>query len=183
MTTNSGRRFRRTLPIAICLIITFVFAGVCLALSPRASAGAAPAVLTCKSVPGAGGGISLSGEIPGDYETFDLKIKKGKEQREIKSLDTIDRDLDPQKRAKLEEDGVIAKDRVITVVEDFKRGVFTMVLRRADSYELRLYALPPTIRSRISPNSTKATFEAIMLEGDIGASKPVRMRCTYDHSI
>jgi hypothetical protein len=78
---------------------------------------------------------------------------------------------------------VIAKDRVITVVEDFKRGVFTMVLRRADSYELRLYALPPTIRTRVGPNSTKATFEAIMLEGDIGAGKPVRMRCSYDHSI
>lgn len=127
--------------------------------------------------------ITLSGQIPGDYEVFDLKIKKGKKEYAIKSLDAIDRDLDPQVRAKLEGDGVIAKDRVITVVEDFKRGVFTMVLRRADSYELRLYALPPTIRTRISPNSTKATFEAIMLEGDIGYSKPVRMRCTYDHSI
>jgi hypothetical protein len=181
--TNSDRRFRRIPPIAICLITTLIFAGVCLALSPRASAGAAPAVLTCKSVAGAGGAITLSGDIPGDYETFDLKIKKGKTQREIKSLDTIDRDLDPQLRAKLEEDGVIANDRMITVVEDFKRGVFTLVLRKADSYELRLYALPPTIRARISPNSTKATFEAIMLEGDIGANKPVKMRCTYDHSI
>jgi hypothetical protein len=137
----------------------------------------------CKSVAGAGGVVTLSGQIPGDYEVFDLKIKKGKEQHEIKSLDTIDRDLDPQLRAKLEEDGVIAKDRVITVVEDFKRGVFTMVLRRAESYELRLYALPPTIRTRISPNSTKATFDAILLEGNIGYSKPVRMRCSYDHSI
>ena len=169
--------------IAVSLTTTIVFAGACLALSPRASAGAAPAVLTCKSVAGAGGVITLSGQIPGDYEVFDLKIKKGKKEYAIKSLDAIDRDLDPQVRAKLEGDGVIAKDRVITVVEDFKRGVFTMVLRRADSYELRLYALPPTIRTRISPNSTKATFEAIMLEGDIGYSKPVRMRCTYDHSI
>jgi hypothetical protein len=65
---------------------------------------------------------------------------------------------------------VIAKDRVITVVEDFKRGVFTMALRRGDALDLRLYALPSTIRARFSTDSAKAAFEAMFLEGDISVT-------------
>ena len=168
--------------ITICLTATIGFGGASLAIPHPAAVGSAPAVLTCKSLAKAGG-LILSGKIPGDYEIFDIKIKKGKEEYEIKSLNAIDRDLDPELRAKLEEDGVIANDRVITVVEDFKRGVFTMALRRGESYDLRLYALPATIRTRISPNSKKAAFDAVLLEGDIGYSKSVRVQCTYDHSI
>ena len=178
MSPKSSRYFIRISPMTISVIAILGFTGACLALSPTAFAGAAPAVLTCKSV-----GVTLSGQIPGDYEIFDLKLKRGKEEREFKDLNAIDRDLDPEIRAKLEDSGVIAKDRVITVVEDFKRGVFTMALRRGSAYDLRLYALPSTIRARFSPNSTKAAFEAMLLEGDTGYSKPVRMRCTYDHSI
>ena len=173
----------RVTQITTCLILTLGFGTACLALARHVPAGAAPAVLSCKSVGQAGGGITLSGKIPGDYEIFDIKIKRGKKESEMKSLSAIEGDLDPAVKTKLEEDGVIAADRVITVVEDFARGVFTMALRRGESYDLRLYALPSTVRSRISPNSTKATFEGILLEGDTGASKPVRMRCTYDHSI
>jgi hypothetical protein len=177
------RRHPRMSPIALCLSVAMFLAATSFA-HPTARAGFAPAVLTCKSVLRAGA-VTLSGEIPGDYETFSLKIKNGKEEHELKSLNAIDRDMDPELRAKLEESGVIANDRVITVVEDFKRGIFTMTLRRTDVYDLRLYALPSTIQSRISPNSKKASFEAMMLEGDgyPNWNKAVRMRCTYDHSI
>lgn len=99
--------------------------------------------------------------------------------------------MDPAEVTKLEEEGVIAKDRVLTVVEDFNRGVFSVALRRSDDhYELRLYALPRTVRARITPNSTKASFEAMLLEANIPGDsrnypdrKAIRMRCTYDHSI
>lgn len=60
---------------------------------------------------------------------------------------------------KLEDEGVIAKDRVITIVKDFERGVFAMALRRSGDYDLRLYALPQTVRARIHPNSEKASFD------------------------
>ena len=181
MKSESDRRRFRMSPIIICLTAAAWFAAVPMTVPHTASAGSAPAVLTCKSV-GAGRVTTLTGEIPGDYEIFNLKIKKGKEEYEIKSLGAVDRDLDPEVRAKLEADGVIAKDRVITVVEDFKRGVFTMALRRGENYDLRLYALPSTIRARISDNSTKASFDAFLLEGD-AYPKPIKMRCTYDHSI
>ena len=169
--------------IMICVTATIGFVGPGVTASPPVLAGAAPAVLTCKSVARSGGVITLSGEIPGDYEIFDIKVKKGNVVSEIKSMNAIDRDLDPDLRAKLEEKGVIATDRVFTVVEDLTRGVFTMALRRGESYELRLYALPSTIRTRLTPNSKKAAFEAMLLEGEFGHGKPVRMRCTYDHSI
>ena len=182
MSFKSGRCIIRLSPMRVCVVAMLGFAGACLSLPPTVTAGAAPAVLTCKSPPGAGGVITLSGQIPGDYETFNLKIKRGKEEHEFKSLSAVD-NLDSEQREKLEERGVIAKDRVLTLVEDFKRGVFTMALRRGDAYELRLYALPSTIRTRFSPNSTKASFDAMLLEGDIGYRKPVKVRCTYDHSI
>ena len=143
--------------ITICLTATIGFGGASLAIPHPAAAGSAPAVLTCKSLAKAGG-LILSGKIPGDYEIFDIKIKKGKEEYEIKSLNAIDRDLDPELLAKLEEDGVIAKDRVITVVEDFRRGVFTMALRRGESYDLRLYALPATDTDSHQPQQQEGRF-------------------------
>ena len=169
--------------IPTCLILAFGFGTACFALARHTPVGAAPALLSCKSITQTGGGITLSGKIPGDYEIFDIKIKRGKKESAMKSSNAIEGDLDPAVKTKLEEDGVIAADRVITVVEDLARGVFTMALRRGETYDLRLYALPTTVRSRIGPNSTKATFEGILLEGDVGANKPVRVRCSYDHSI
>jgi len=113
-----------------------------------------------------------------------LKIKNGKDEYAIKSLETIDRDMDPDERNQLEENGVIDIGRVITVVEDLRRGVFSIALRRPEGYDLRLYALPGTIRARISPNSKKATFEARLLQGASDVypnwNKAVRMRCTFD---
>jgi hypothetical protein len=173
--------------IIVSLKITLFAALVCLVDWRPVTAGSAPGVITCKSAGRTGVAVTLSGQLPGDYEIFDLKIKSGKEERAIRSLETIDRDTDPDERNKLEESGVIAKGRVITVVEDFRRGVFSIALRRPEGYDLRLYALPGTIRPRITPNSKKATFDAMLLEGDSDVypnwNKATRMRCTFDHSI
>lgn len=171
--------------IGVCLTLVSALAGF--VVSQPVAAGSAPGVLNCKSV-GRTRVITLAGEIPGDYEIFDLKIKRGNEEYAIKSFNTIDRDMDPEERTKLEDNGVVAKDRVITVVEDFKRGVFTVALRGLERYDLRLYALPGTIRARIGPNSKKASFEAMLVEGYIHGQpssypKAIRMRCTFDHSI
>jgi len=171
--------------------MTLLSALVGFVFSQPVAAGAGPALLDCKSVSRTGGAVTISGQLPGDYEVLDLKIKKGNAEQLLKSLNTLDRDMDPAEVTKLEEEGVIAKDRVLTVVEDFNRGVFSVALRSSDDrYELRLYALPQTIRARISYNSKKASFEAMLLEANIPGDsrnypdrKAIRMRCTYDHSI
>lgn len=170
-------------------LIAFLFV-VAQLLPTQASAGSAPAVLDCKSASRTGGVVTITGLLPGDYEVLDLKIKKGNAEQLIKGLNTLDRDMDPAEVTKLEEEGVIAKDRVLTIVENFERGVFTVALRGSDVYELRLYALPQTVRARITPNSKKASFEAMLLEANIPGDsrnypdrRAIRMRCTYDHTI
>lgn len=166
-------------------LLTITLVSLTLFVSPLVDAGSAPGVLSCKSIGPTRPSVSLSGEIPGDYEVINLKILRGKEERFLKSLSTIDRDTDPEERKKLEEDGVIANDRVITLVEDFKSGVFAMAIRGIDGYNLRLFAMPRTIRTRITANSKKASFDALMIEGNDYPNwkKAVRMRCTFDHSI
>jgi hypothetical protein len=79
---------------------------------------------------------------------------------------------------------------VVSIIEDFRRGVFTLALRNPGRYDLRLYAVPRTVRVLESTsNSMKATFEAMLLEAPIPNESrshdlvPIRMRCTYDYAI
>lgn len=165
-------------------VVTFaLLALLALFFSSGASAGSAPGILKCKSL--GRPAVTLEGQVPGDYEVFDLTVKRAGSAYALKSVYNLDQEVDSEERAKLEEEGVIAKDRVITLVEDFRRGIFTMALRRMDVYDLRLYAVPGTVRSNITPNSKKASFDAMLLEGDIypNWNKAVKMRCTFDHSI
>ena len=151
------------------------------------AAGAALARLTCTSLPSRQGVVTLHGEIPGDYDTFDLKIKKGKGENRL----TNDKgDLDEEQVAKLEETGEYDKDRVVSIIEDFRRGVFTLALRSSGRYDLRLYAVPRTVRVlKSTSNSRKAAFEAMLMEAPIPNESrsrdmaPIRMRCTYDYAI
>jgi hypothetical protein len=151
------------------------------------AAGAALARLTCTSLPSRQGVVTIDGEIPGDYDTFDLKIKKGKAENRL----TNDKgDLDEEQVAKLEESGEYDKERLVSLMEDFRRGVFTLALRSSGRYDLRLYAVPRTVRVLESTsNSMKATFEAMLLEAPIPNESrshdlvPIRMRCTYDYAI
>jgi hypothetical protein len=151
------------------------------------AAGAALASLTCTSLPGRQGVVTIHGEIPGDYDTFDLKIKKGKAENRL----TNDKgDLDEEQVAKLEETGEYDKERVVSIIKDFRRGVFTLALRSSGRYDLRLYAVPRTVRVLESTSSsTKAAFEAMLMEAPIPnesrshATVPIRMRCTYDYAI
>jgi hypothetical protein len=146
------------------------------------AAGAALARLTCTSLPSRQGVVTLDGEIPGDYETFDLKIKKGKGENRL----TNDKgDLDEEQVAKLEETGEYDKDRVVSIIEDFRRGVFTLALRNPGRYDL-----PRTVRVlKSTSNSRKAAFEAMLMEAPIPNESrsrdmaPIRMRCTYDYAI
>ena len=175
---NSRRPF-----VIVSLSLLGVVGLASLAFTLKASAGSAPGILKCVSIGATRPAVILSGQVPGDYEIFDLRVKRGNEEYSIKSSNAIDHDMDPEERNKLEENGVVSSGRVITLVEDFKRGVFTVALRTPDQYDLRLYALPGTIRSRITPNSKKASFEAIVIEGEVPGARPLRMRCTFDHSI
>lgn len=156
-------------------------------LPQPSSAGSGPGVLTCRSATRRGGAVTLSGEIPGDYEVFNLKIRNGGNEETLRSIGTIEPDTQPDERARLEEKGVIADDRVIVVVEDFKRGVFSIALRRSAGYDLRLYAVPGTIRTHFTTNSKKASFDAMLLQGGSDVypnwNKAIKMRCTFDHSI
>lgn len=166
------------------LLLTILCLG-CLLTTNVVNAGYAPGVLDCKSAGKTRPIITLSGEVPGDYETLKLKITKGKDEYSLRSLDTVDRDMDPEERKKLEDDGTIANDRVVSIVEDFSRGIFSMAVRGTERYNLRLYAIPATVRSRITPNSKKASFDALFIEGDVYPNwkKAMRLRCTFDHSV
>ena len=151
------------------------------------AAGSALARLTCTSLPSRQGVVTLHGDIPGDYDTFDLRIKKGKAENRLTNNKS---DLDEEQVAKLEETGEYDKGREISVVRDFSRGVFTLALRSPGRYDLRLYAVPRTVSILKSTSSSmKVTFEAVLLEAPIPDESrshdnvPIRMRCTYDYAI
>jgi len=174
---------RRCPFMIVCLLALGAISLASFSFSRNAAAGSAPGVLKCVSIGSTRPAVTLSGQVPGDYEIFDLKVKRGNEEYSLKSPGAVDQNMDSEERNKLEEEGVVSSARVVALVEDFRRGVFTLVLRTPGQYDLRLYALPATIRSRITPNSKKASFEALLLEGEVPDAKPLRMRCSFDHSI
>jgi hypothetical protein len=142
-----------------------------LLLPSRGSIGAANALLECKSVGQKRGELALSGDIPGDFAEFHLKLKSN--TAELLMSDEKDR---------------------IYVIEDFNRQVFTIAVGREDDRNLQLYAIPGSIKARSGANRLlNARFDAILLEapkpGYVGPVnyqsmlRGVKMSCTYKYSI
>jgi hypothetical protein len=139
--------------------------------SNMASAGSSNANLECEATNKNGSGVKLSGSIPGDEASFELKLTN-------KNGEIILSD---------------AKEK-ITVIAAFKKSVFTMSVTLEDSRELILYAIPTSVKAQGGDSrEVKASFDAILLQapkpGYTGAVnydsiiRNVPMRCSFEHSI
>jgi hypothetical protein len=144
---------------------------IALCMAPTAAhAGANNADFHCTSIPGAPK-ITLDGNIPGDFASFELQLSNSAGTTTMSD-----------------------RDERISVIQDFGKGVFTIAVTRADDRNLLLYALPATVKRSVGPNGeTRAKFSAVILEAPKpGYSGPVnyesilrdvRLSCTYEYSI
>lgn len=132
-------------------------------------AGADNASLSCQSS-ASDKKVRLEGEIPGDFTEFSLTLA-----RDTRSVEFSD-----------------AKDQVF-VVENFARGVFTLVVASKEKGDVYLYALPRTVKARRRPDGVAATFDAVLMSAPdparAGAATAdsylhnVKLRCTYVYAI
>ena len=83
-------------------------------------------------------------------------------------------------------DSIVTKP--VYVIEDLKKGVFSVVARNTEAqHRLTLYAIPKTVRAKITDNSLNARFDAIVTTSN--PVKPVeilgklRFICAYDYEI
>jgi hypothetical protein len=131
-------------------------------LSSPAIAGTGPATLTCKSkVPKRA--ISIKGKVPGDEGT-DLTLTAGAKTTRL--------------------DGSNSETHVL---EAFEQGVFTMIINiNKGEEELKIYALPKSVKARKSSGSIHAKFDAVLAlysSNDKNRIESVPMSCAYDYEI
>jgi len=137
------------------------------ALATTAVAGSAPARLACKSqgTPV----VALAGWIPADEIVLDMKLTRGASTRLIQS----------------------EKGDVAHMIVDLRHQVFAMVVALNGGPELKLHAIPSTVKATIGDQGASASFQALLT-----APKPehvgyvtsqdmlsdVPMSCTYDYT-
>jgi hypothetical protein len=121
--------------------------------------GSANATIECKSQDG----VTLAGDIPGDFTTFNLNLSVGKSTLAVSD-----------------------KNEKIFVTEDFPLNVFSFVVVRKDDPALQLYAIPTTIKGQ----GADASFDAMLLAphpqapSSLGKMlRDVKMTCRYHYSI
>jgi hypothetical protein len=132
-------------------------------LDNPAFAGSGPATLTCNSkVPKRA--ISLKGKVPGDEGT-DLTLSRGANAIRLDSNNNADTHL----------------------MEAFEQGVFTMVINlNQGAEELKLYALPKSVKVRKAPGSIHAKFDAVLAlysSNEKNRIESLQMSCVYDYEI
>ena len=121
-----------------------------------AQAGSGPASLACTALPAraattaAAEAITLKGLIPATEQTLDLTLTVGTASVKM-SGEAGDR---PQ------------------VVDAFADRVFTLTVSRKDGSQLRLYALPGTIKARPAPHAMYAKFQAVLLQAPRPGAPP-----------
>jgi hypothetical protein len=139
--------------------------------SSPAYAGSSNASLECVATNKDGSGVKLSGTIPGDEASFELKLSN--KHGELFFSD---------------------ENEKIVVIAAFKKGVFTMSVALKDSRELILYAIPASVSAQGGDSrEVKASFDAILLQaprpgyvGEVNYDSIIRnvpMRCSFEHSI
>jgi hypothetical protein len=146
---------------------------VCLLASFPAQlhAGASNAELSCEATNTGGSGITLKGDIPGDYSEFNLTLANRNGKRFWSDADGSAH-------------SVIA----------FSKGVFTLTLQLNDGTDLVLYAIPKTVKAKGGDlRLVDANFDALLLRAPRPGRKPgstddayvrnVPMRCTFHHSV
>jgi hypothetical protein len=125
-------------------------------------AGTGPATLNCKSK-SAKPAITLKGTVPGDDGT-NLTLTQG-----IVLKNKLD-----------------SNDNVSShVLEAFEQGVFTMVVDiNKGEEELKLYALPKSVKVKKAPGSIHGKFDAVLALNSSNPKnriEPTNMTCSFDY--
>ena len=142
-----------------------------LACATQLHAGASNATLNCKATNTGGSGITLDGEIPGDFAEFNLTLAN--RNGALKYSDA---------------------DGTATTVTAFSQGVFTLKLQLNDGAELVLYAIPKTVKAKGGDaRLVDASFDALLMRAPRPGYDPkstldayvrnVPMRCQFHHSV
>jgi hypothetical protein len=142
-----------------------------LAFATQLYAGASNATLSCQATNAGGSGITLEGEIPGDFAEFNLTLSN--RNGTLKYSDA---------------------DGTATTVIAFSTGVFTLALQLNDGTELVLYAIPKTVKAKGGDaRLVEASFDALLLRAPRPGFDPkatldayvrnVPMRCQFQHSV
>jgi hypothetical protein len=132
-------------------------------LGHPAFAGSGPATLTCKSKVSKKA-VSLTGKVPGDEGT-DLTLIQGANTIRLDSNNNAD----------------------AHVLEAFEQGVFTMIINiRKGEEELKVYAIPKSIKFRKSSGSIHSKFDAVLAlnsSNEKNRIEALKMSCAYDYEI
>jgi hypothetical protein len=144
-------------------------ASFCLLISSQAFAGASNAGINCKSADG----LTLTGNIPGDFAEFDVTIRQADKSSRVYSLTN-------QKTGQLEGNGTA------TAVQSLKDGVYTITINRESPSHgfIEMFAIPKTVVFKSVSGGYTATFSAKLsfrLFSDDIVDKTVQ--CTMKYSI
>lgn len=133
-----------------------------------ATAGAANAGLRCVSRDKK---LVIEGDIPGDFAEFKLTVAKNGKSKTY-SDKTGDR---------------------IVVFGHFSKRIFTLAVLPKKGVEVRMFALPRSVRVKSKGHSTKGTFTVqLIVAPNPGVEDPMslsamirglKLTCTYDHTI
>lgn len=147
---------------------------VCMAMmaSTAAFAGAANADLSCRS----SDGVTVSGNVPGDFAEFDMTVQQGSKSARLFSVTN-------------QSSGQTEENATISTVQDLRNGVWTLVSNRmvpgAYGY-VQLYALPKTMKFQTVPNGYNASFTAKLrfnLKDIADSSVDKTVSCTLEYGI
>ena len=134
-----------------------------------AFAGAANAGIECQGT-GRYQDVRIDGSIPGDFAEFSLKVQHGSAEMTYSDRET---------------------GQEIFVLKNFRKRVFSFVVRLPDGNSIEVYAVPRGFRARTRRHATNATFRAVLnLAPDPanevetgGFLRDVPLRCEYDYAI
>jgi hypothetical protein len=142
------------------------------ALWPQTTlAGSNSATLSCKSKPRQAYSLTLQGRVPDSEETLDLTL------------------ADRQNSLKLTN-----SNAEVYRIEAFEQGMFSLIIKHKEwGNELKLYAIPKTVKATKKENSTIATFDAVLespkpqltgpLESPNDMLRQVRLTCSYKYEV
>lgn len=135
-----------------------------------AIAGTNSATLSCKSKPGQAF-LTLQGKVPDSEETLDLTLS------------------DRQNSLKLTNNNA-----EVYRIEALEQGMYSLIIKHKEwGNELKLYAIPKTVKATKKENSTIATFDAILespkpqltgpLQSPNDLLRNVQLTCSYKYEV
>jgi hypothetical protein len=119
--------------------LSLAFAALSLFTVTHAFAGAANADLKCTAR-----GLTIEGNIPGDFAEHDLTITSG------------------GRKVRLASDGLAKEGSKLQVVDRMSDSVWTLSAQEGEGYYgwAQMYALPKTVKFKSTRNGYRATFKA-----------------------